>query len=385
MIALNVRLKPMLNISNVINISVSQAQTGIGEYNTSNLAIMTSEAPLIAFSDGYRIYTSSLDVATDFGTSSMTYKMALKVFSQNPNILAGGGSLVVIPLLLNEKIDAAITRTAGLVQYFGVITDKVIADADIMLAAALVQTLNKMAFFAKKLATDVDASAICDDITTGKYDKTRIFLYLTDATTDEASVLATSAYAGRALSTNFSGNNTTQTMHLKDLVGVNVDSAITQTILAKCQQYGADVYASFQGVAKVFTSGANGFFDQVYNRCWFLGALEVAGFNYLAQSSSKIPQTEDGISGLKGAYRAILEQGIVNQYLAPGEWTSPDTFGNLADFHRNIEERGYYIFSLPVNQQSTADREARKAPLIQIAAKEAGAVHSSSVVVYINK
>jgi hypothetical protein len=51
---------------------------------------------------------------------------------------------------------------------------------------------------------------------------------------------------------------------------------------------------------------------------------------------------------------------------------------------RNIEEVGYYIYSLPVNQQAQTEREERKAPLIQIALKEAGAIHSSNVLVYIN-
>lgn len=79
-------------------------------------------------------------------------------------------------------------------------------------------------------------------------------------------------------------------------------------------------------MAKTFTNGANKFFDQVYNQLWLIGELEVAGFNYLAQSNTKIPQTENGVSGFKAAYRKVLEQAIANQYLGAGSWTSPDTF-----------------------------------------------------------
>ena len=46
---------------------------------------------------------------------------------------------------------------------------------------------------------------------------------------------------------------------------------------------------------------------------------------------------------------------------------------------RNIIDKGYYIYSKPIAQQSQVDRDARKAPLIQIAGKESGAIHSSSV------
>lgn len=484
-----------LNLANVINISVAQAQRGIGKYNTSNLAIMSDESPITPYTGGYKIYLSATEVAADYATGSKTAAMAANIFSQSPNILTGGGYLVVITMLSNisaviahqllsystvpttgsyqlgyagnytadidydddaaavqaalrlvaglgsvtvtgttaagfavvltgvsgpaplitvrndsmqdtdgydvfiavtttqigvaagsdETVGACITRTKNLVQYFGILANAEIADNEITAAAAVVQPLNKIAFFAKRLAANVAATTgIADTIRLASYTKTRILLYLTEATDDEASVLMAAAYAGRALSTNFSGSNTTQTMHMKDLVGVLPDEEMTQTIFELTKTAGADTYSSFQGVPKVYSTGANGFFDDIYNLCWLVGALEVAGFNYLAQSSNKIPQTEDGVDGLKGAYRSVLEQALRNLYCAPGSWNSPDTFGDLEDFHRNIGERGYYIYSLPVNLQSQVDRAARQAPLIQIAAKQAGAIHSSSVIVYIN-
>ena len=113
--------------------------------------------------------------------------------------------------------------------------------------------------------------------------------------------------------------------------------------------------------------------------------MEVAGFNVLAQTQTKLPQTEAGMDVLKGGYRTVCTQSVVNGMVAPGSWTSPDTFGNPEDFKRNIEEQGYFIYSQPISQQSSVDREARKAPVIQIALKLAGAVHSSDVIVNINR
>lgn len=379
-----------LSLANIINISVSETPTGIGQYNTSNLALITAEQPLTPFDDGYKIYLSASDVASDFTTGSHISSLASTIFSQSPNILQGGGYLVIIPELTSpstESLEAAITRTESLVQYFGIITDEIVSDDTVLAAAEVVQALNKMLFIAEKAEASVDEiTGIASQIKDAGYDKTRMLLYMKDDDADStAATKMAAAYASRALSTNFSGSNTTQTMHLKNLIGVTADGDLTQTILTKAIAAGADTYGNYAGVPKVYSCGENSFFDQVYNRCWFVGALEVAGFNYLAQTSSKIPQSESGISGLKGAYRKILEQAITNQYLAPGSWTSPDTFGILEDFHRNIEDRGYYIYSIPVNQQSAVDRADRKAPLIQIAAKEAGAVHSSNVIVYINQ
>jgi len=280
-----------------------------------------------------------------------------------------------------EKPVDTLLRTKGLVQYFGMICSSEILDADVLLLAAQVQSIKKIAFVSKKLAADFAIGGIAAQITAAGYTHTRILGYID---TEENSVLMAAAYAGRALSVDFSGSNTTSTMHMKDLVGVVADPNMTETILANCKTYGVDVYASFQGVAKTFCSGANRFFDRVYNLLWFIGDIEVNGFNYLATTNTKIPQTEPGMDGLKGAYREVCELGLTNQYIAQGTWTSPDTFGNKADFERNIEEKGYYIYSLPISQQSSSDRENRIAPIVQIAIKEAGAIHSSNVIVNVN-
>ncbi len=90
------------------------------------------------------------------------------------------------------------------------------------------------------------------------------------------------------------------------------------------------------------------------------------------------------MDGLKGAYRAVCEQAVTNQYSAPGKWNSSTTFGNQGDFLQNIAQRGYYIYSVPIALQSQADREDRVAPLVQIALKEAGAIQESTVIVNIN-
>lgn len=480
-----------LPISNVITISVSETPEGLGEYNTSNLAIFTRETANVSFgTDGYKIYLEPTEVGTDFGTDSDTYAMALAVFSQRPNILAGGGYLVVIEYadtanvtevqtitfsaapasgtfklsydgnettalnyddtnseiqtalrLLSglgsvvvtgsiatalvvtftgvtgaaelleitdnslqtsdpfnvtgtvvvttpgstastETLATAITRTKDLVQYFGIMTAEITSEVNMDAAAAVVQALNKVMFMVSRTSSDLDPAGPFDDIRDLGYTQTRCLFYGDGDTTDTLVMMA--AYAGRALSTNFSGSLTTQNMHLKDLTGVGADSTMTQTLKNKADDAGVDIYPSIQGVSKVLTSGANRFFDQVYNQGWFVGALEVALFNVLAQTSTKIPQTESGVELLKAAARKVCLQGVANGYIAPGEWTSPTTFGNQDDFFENIEQFGFYVYSQPIALQSAADREDRKAPLIQIAIKEAGAINSATVIVNIN-
>lgn len=472
-----------LSIANVIDVSVATPQTGLGNYNTSNVGLFSDE-PYDAetFGDaGYKIYLSPDDVATDFGTASVTYQQSLALFSQQPNILLGGGYLVIMPFneaiqslalsgvpasgsftlnygaagttaainwndtasaiqvkvraltgfsdavvtgtlasesiqidlqgvygpvslptvggsglqtsvpaaititasatQVGETLTAAINRTLGLVQYFGVMGSLVFPQTDMLAAAAVIQTLNKVAFFASFEAADVAPGGMLDLLTTGGFSQSRGLFY-DDVALSALQFMA--AYVGLGLSTNFSGSNTTQTMHLKSLSGIQPDPNITQTILNDAQTAGADCYISIQGVPKVFISGANQFFDNVYNLQWFAGAIQVAGFNALAQTNTKIPQTENGMDIFKGALRAVCEQAITNQFLAPGSWTSPTTFGNQADLLLNVLQRGYYIYSVPISQQSPADRADRKAPLTQIAIKYAGAIQSADVIVNVN-
>ena len=281
-----------------------------------------------------------------------------------------------------ETLGAAITRTQGLVQYFGIMSETIEDQTDGLAAAAVAAPLNVLLFLVSRTSADILPGGYLDLIRTGSFYNTRGLYY--GGATDIAALVEMAGYAGRALSTNFDGSNTTSTMHLKQIIGTNPDPSMTQALLIDALNAGADTYVSLQGVPAVFCSGANQYFDQIYGQGWFTGALQVAGFNYLAQSSTKIPQTEQGMSGLKGAYRAVCQQAVSNAYVAPGQWNSSVNFGNQVDFLANIAQYGYYIYSQPISQQSQAARAARQAPLVQIAIKLAGAIQSSDVVVYIN-
>lgn len=371
-----------LPLANVITISVSETPTGISVFNTSNIALFTTETPSPSFDSGYQIYLDPTDVATDFGSDSVTYAMALAAFSQQPNFLLNGGYLVVIPFEVSETLAAAITRTTNLVQYFAVMSTEIETQGNMLAAAAVIQALNKISLFVQINSATIQPGGALDMLTTGSFTQSRGLFY--DDTTDNALDFM-AALAGRAFSTVFTGSNTAQNMHLKQLATIQPDPAITQTLLTAAGVAGADCYVSIQGFPCVFESGANDYFDNQYNLQAFAGFLQVAGFNYLAGASTKIPQTEVGMTGLKGAYRAVCQTFVGNGVFAPGVWNSPTTFGNSDDLIANIAQFGYYIYSTPISQQLQSARVARQAPLVQIAAKFAGAINSSAVQVIVNQ
>jgi hypothetical protein len=488
-----------LDLSNVIRVTLLTALRGLANLNTSALAIITDEVPIPADFGTSRTYLNADGVGEDFGTTSDTYLYAVAIFSQVPNIITGGGYLVVIPRLaaaaasaavlsptgpvnllsltatdynINANVDGAgasdeligtidttslataqtslnstavtaaglvfslsgtlsscfvtlstiatgatkslvlgdaatgtdiasllnlpktltvngqdagaetvkdaILRTKGAVEYFGIVLNEQLSDADLTETAALVQTLDKLMFVGSEATSDL--TGIFTTLLNKGYTHTRTILYTYDGTAATA-LKFVAGYAGRALSTNFDGVNTAQTMHLKEIVGFVADT-LTQSNLDAAALSGTDVYADF-GVPKVFTSGANKYFDQIYSELAFKIRIQIAGFNFLAQTNTKIPQTEEGMNGLKGAFRAVCSLFVTNGTFAPGTWNDATKFGNPEDHVRNIKDFGYFIYSLPIAQQAQAVREQRVAPAVQIAGKSAGAIHSADVTVFI--
>lgn len=381
-----------LSLSNVINVTLVPSITGLSEFNTANLLLYSTEVPIKSFGDDkFRIYYTASAVAEDFGVDSLTYKMALAIFSQAPNILSNSGALIIALKEGSESQAEAFNRLKAKVLFCGWITTDTISNdlaaieqesgssSDASLASIVNAENNKIQFVVSNVENDIEG--VFTDIKNATLSKTRCLFY--GGTDNEAKVMM-AAYASKAMSTVFEASLTTQTMHLKPLAGVLPDPVITETILSKCKTAGVDTYVSIEGVACVFSTGANGFFDEVFNELWFVNAIQTAGFNYLRQTNTKIPQTEAGMTGLKNAYAQVCVRGVNNGFIAPGAWNSSDVFGNPDLFKRNIETSGFYVYSTPVAQQSKADREARKAPLVQIAVKTAGAIHSTNVMIYVN-
>jgi hypothetical protein len=376
-----------LSLSNVISITILPTPQNLGVPNINTAALITQDQPSWAEDQEFKIYTNASDVAADFSFGSNAAAIAAAFFAQMPNPLSTAGYLTIIPRLIatSETVQEAIVRTLSKVYYFGVLVDtEYNADASTFeTLATYIQTLDKIFFYASSHAEDYAPAGLLDNVRLASETHTRALYYNKGEDAIDTPAFA-AAYAGRALSTDFSGSNTTTTLHLKQLAGVTPDQTMDQTALVACQAAGVDVYVSVAGVPGLFTSGENSFFDLIYNEFWFKFALQAAGFNYLAGTGTKVPQTETGMEGLKNIYRAVCEQAKSNAFIGPGSWTSPDTFGDPASLVRSVKDHGYYVYSAPITAQLQADRAARIAPLVQIAVKTQGAIHRSSVIVNVN-
>jgi hypothetical protein len=194
---------------------------------------------------------------------------------------------------------------------------------------------------------------------------------------------AVSAFA-RAATVNFEGSNTTITLKFKQEPGV-IAELLTETQNKIVQSKNCNVFVQYDNDTAILQEGvmSNGyFFDEVHGSDWLANAIQTDLWNTLYQAQTKIPQTDEGITQLTTVVEGTLSRAVNNGFVAPGVWNGPD-IGKLRT--GMALTKGYYVYAPLVASQPPAEREARKAPVIQVAAKLAGAVHSVDVIINLNR
>lgn len=377
----------IIPLSYVVNATAVTATQGLLPLQLGTILILTDDAPVNALDGDYILARTASSIGAAFGTTSTTYKMANAVFAQNPNILNGDGYVVVAPYTDNtETTAAAIARIAAQVYTEGILTTRDLTDAEAIAASTAVEAMpNNILFITATDTAALAASGLFDTLKNNKQTRKLLYTMGADATEKKANAkLFAAAFASRGLSVNYGGSNSTITMTYKDLAGVPVDTNITETILNTCQTVGVDVYCSIEGLAKVISFKQGGqYFDELTNQIWLRTTIQTTVANVLFTTRNKIPQTTQGVNSLVNAIYTVLNQGVVNGMIAAGKWNSSDTFGVFEDFMRGIRTLGYYVYYTPIAEQSQADREARKCPVISIAVKLAGAIEHANVMIYI--
>ncbi len=115
--------------------------------------------------------------------------------------------------------------------------------------------------------------------------------------------------------------------------------------------------------------------------------MQLAIFDLL-KSRPKIAQTEAGMNDIKLAIKPALNKMRLVGFIAPGKWNGPDIW--LTEDYcplatGDMLSDGYLILSEPIDNQSQADRDARKAPNIYTPIKLAGAIHTVLVQIDVNR
>lgn len=279
-----------------------------------------------------------------------------------------------------ETIEAAIQRVKSKVRFTGVLSTLWQEDDSVKTTSAYI---NSNDYIYMNVWSDVAAiEGVCTDIQSASQNQTRCLVYTNGL--DEAKLML-AAYTGRAFSVNFSGSATSQTMMLKSLVNVQPDNGITQNDYTAAKTAGVDLYVSYEGDPGVLSSGGNKYFDVVYENLALKYAIQAQMYNALKTTNTKVPQTEAGMASLRNAMGQVFEQFVRNGVIAPGKWSSSQTFGDPSTFIDNIANQGWYVYSTPIAQQLQSEREQRIAPMIQGACKRSGAIHEADIMVLVEE
>ncbi len=199
-----------------------------------------------------------------------------------------------------------------------------------------------------------------------------------------SSPYAAASMFGRLLTTDFNANNSTITLMYKQEPGI-VPESLTSSQADALQAKRCNVFVGYNNDTAIIQYGATPsgiFIDSVYNSIWFQNRVQTDVYNLLYQSPTKIPQTDAGNALIAATIEAACDAAVNNGYLAPGVWNSGG-FGALKQ--GDTLAKGYYVYAPPIALQSQADREARKSVSFQVAAKEAGAIHSVDILVNVNR
>lgn len=198
-----------------------------------------------------------------------------------------------------------------------------------------------------------------------------------------SSLYAAAAAFGRGFTVDFSGNNTTITLKFKTEPGV-VAETLNETQAATAIAKNANVFVNYSNGAAIIQNGVmsgGAFFDVIHGTDWLQNLTQTDVFNLLYTTTTKVPQTNPGMHLIATTIENSMIAGVYNGLLAPGQWNAPG-FGQLSQ--GQYLTKGYYVFCQPIEDQNQSDRAARKATLMQVAAKLAGAVHTANVIINVN-
>lgn len=365
-----------------VNVTGLDLRTATSLADIATLVEAKVTGTTVAVSDDNRLVITSdttgaaslVSLATDPGSG--TYVGDLLGLSGGSGAVATAGA--ASDVLTAETQVAALTALKALHNVKGVSIIDAVDDTNRKLNAAWAQANDTLIYEVFSTAANlvVDVTNAVWDIKLSGYTNYRMIHSLAGNRK-----LAT-AYMARMHTVNFSAENSALTMEHKTLNATA--ETYTDAQLAAAQAVGLDIYTTIKNTGGVRCSGANDFTDNRYNLIAFVDAVQTDLYNVLHGTAIKVPQTETGVAALVDAGERVTERYRRAGVFAPGTWTSSDRFGDADVFDRSIETKGYYWLAGRLADQSVADRQARKSPVLQAAVKNAGAIHSADVIINFN-
>lgn len=369
-----------LPVSNIVNVTVSMAARAAQSRNYGALLVVGS-SDVISATERMRVYSSLSAVAVDFGLDAPEYQAASLYYQQSPQPVDLYIGRWVKTLQEGHPAETAAECISALCGYstdwYGlVIADTALSDAEVLAVAAVIEGQSVYRIYGHTIKDPIALEAssntdILSKLKAAKYSRT-FGQYSSSAPYAAASLF------GRAFTVNFNGNNTTITLKFKQEPGITAEF-LTQSQANALASKNGNVFVSYNNDTAIIQEGvmSNGdFIDERHGLDWLQNYVQTNLYNLLYTSTTKIPQTDAGVTRLLSNVEQSMNQALTNGLVAPGVWNGGD-IGQVTS--GDMLTKGYYVYAPAIATQAQSDREARKAPVIQVACKLAGAVHFADI------
>lgn len=378
------------SLNNAVDVSVFVSPLSAPRATFNQLLIVGAAGEsIIGTTERLRLYEETAALLDDgYKVTDPEYIAAEIYFSQKPaprKLWVGVKGSV-------ETYLAAITdcRTKGNDWYYGICLGAVTTDHKAIAAWCEATVPSTVYAYTTQDADVLTAAPSPDDVCTflKKLEYSRIIgQYATNQGGSPVAfpnnVYAMVGILGYACGQNTGLANSAFTLKFKQEVGISVEP-LTATQITNIFAKNCNLYLSYGNYYNWFGEGkmADGtFLDERVNLDMLVNNIQLSVCDLL-NSVAKVPQTDVGVNELINAVNGACETAVKIGFLAPGTWTGIDIL-NLKN--GDTLPAGYLVQAESLADQATADREQRKSVPLYVAIKEAGAVHSVLIGVYVNR
>lgn len=315
---------------------------------------------------------------------SMTFGESSKVDSISATdltTLLGFDSVTLVNGYNSESLADCFTTLLDYPSWYMAAIAETVDDSDAVAAAGIIEAASpaRMIGFTTQNAAEIDSTK--SDTLGAKlkalgYNRSVVSYSSTNS-------VAVASIFGRMATVNFEGSNTTLTLKFKQCPGVTPEH-LRSSQAAALRAHNVNAFVAYQNDTSILKEGITSggwYIDETHGLDWLQNRVETDLWNLL-YTHKKVGQDETGANAIIATVSKSLAQGVTNGLIAPGVWNG-DSFGALET--GDTLSTGYYVYIQPFDEQSRSDREARKAPPIQIAVKLKGAIHFIDCTITVNR
>lgn len=347
--------------------------------NGFNIGMILGKTTVISTDTRVTAYASPDDMLqAGFATSDTLYKAAVAYYNQDDNLGASLSQIYIGAVGADEEYAVALQdcRAKSNAWYGFAIADAV-ADEKLEAVADAVESMDATLFFLTSTSEAVQNNTEDNLFATLKsksYRRTIPFWH-TDA-------LASCYLLGYAMGANTGLINSAYTLKFKQLTGLLPTDQLTTQQVNNIEGNNGNIYITRARAQFEQGTCCDGTWaDEMINLDKLVNDCQLNIYDLL-YSLPKEPQTEAGQTDIAGVIGQACAQALRVGFLATGKWRR----ASILDLSKgDIVPNGYLIQWEAVDDQSDADRDARKAQPFYVCLTLAGAIHSVVVKIMVSR